>query len=180
MLGRTDSRLRLVSLLLVFGVIATLLGVRLAYWQLGQGPELRRVANTQLQQADTASDVRRGDITDRNGNVLATTAYRDLLAAYPDLMSEDDRNRTSAGLAAILGLSAQQQADLRASFGDAQHSVSYVVVSKQLTEGQSDQVRAGLTDHSLAHLVLDPHPVRFYPSAGGQLGTTLASQLLGF
>src|SRR3954452_20453594 len=103
MLGRADSRLRLVALLGVFAVIATLLGVRLAYWQLGQGPELRRVAQTQLQRPDAEAEVRRGDITDRRGNVLATTAYRDLLAAYPDQMTDAQRQSTAAGLASILG-----------------------------------------------------------------------------
>src|SRR3954454_17761386 len=110
MLGRTDSRLRLVALLLVFGVIATLLGMRLAYWQLGQGPDLRRIASTQQQRPDYGEEVRRGDITERSVNVLATTAYRDLLAAYPDLMENDDeRDKTAAGLATILGLSPEQQ-----------------------------------------------------------------------
>src|SRR4051794_35309927 len=103
MLGRTDSRLRLVALLGVFAVVATLLGVRLAYWQLGQGPELRRVAQNQLERPQAEAEVRRGDITDRRGNILATTAYRDLLAAYPDQMSDDQRQRTAAGVATILG-----------------------------------------------------------------------------
>src|SRR3954447_3921643 len=180
MLGRTDSRLRLVTLLLVFGVIATLLGVRLAYWQLGQGPDLRRVADTQAQHPDAADEVRRGDITDRNGTVLATTAYRDLLAAYPDLMNATQRRQTATGVAAILGLTGQQQSDLLASFGDDQKRVSYVVVSKELTEAQSDQIRAGLADKSLVQLDLEPRAVRFYPNAGGSPDTTLASQLLGF
>src|SRR3954464_11715377 len=115
MLGRTNSRLRLVALLLVFGIVATLLGVRLAYWQLGQGPDLRRIASTQLQRPDSGEEVRRGDITDRRGDVLATTAYRDLLAASPDMMENDDqRDKTAAGLATILGLSPEQQAQLRA------------------------------------------------------------------
>src|SRR3954471_10068665 len=181
MLGRTDSRLRLLALLLVFGIVATLLGVRLAYWQLGQGPDLRRIAGTQLQRPDAGDEVRRGDITDRRGDVLATTAYRDLLAAYPDMMADDaQRDQTAAGLATILGLTADQQAQLRTAFGSTDHRVSYVVVSKQLSESQSDAVRAGLANESLAALGLEPHPVRFYPSAGGSPGTTLASQLLGF
>ncbi len=40
MLGRTDSRLRLVLLLLVMAVGAGALGLRLAYWQIGVAPEL--------------------------------------------------------------------------------------------------------------------------------------------
>ena len=180
MLGRTDSRLRLVCLLLVFGVIASVLGVRLAYWQLGQGPELRRVADAQLQRPDAEQEVRRGDITDRRGNILATTAYRDLLAAYPDQMTQDQRQQTAAAVATILGLDAQQGADLLASFGSDSAPVPYVVIDKQLTATQSDEVRAGLADGSLAELGLEPHAVRFYPSEGGSPNTTLASQLLGF
>jgi cell division protein FtsI/penicillin-binding protein 2 len=180
MLGRTDSRLRLVMLLGVFAVIATLLGVRLAYWQLGQGPALRRVADAQLNRPSAPNEVRRGDITDRRGTILATTAYRDLLAAYPDKMTDDERASTAARLATIMGLNAQQQADLLASFGEGGTPVPYIVVSRQLTEVQSDQVRAGLSSGDLVQLGLEPHPVRVYPTAGGSPGTTLASQLLGF
>ena len=53
-------------------------------------------------------------------------------------------------------------------------------MARELTESQSDQIRAGLADESLAELDLEPHPVRFYPNAGGSPNTTLASQLLGF
>ena len=183
MLGRTDSRLRLVALLGAFAIMATLLGVRLAYWQLGQGPDLRRIAASQLDEPQTAQEIRRGDITDRNGNILATTAYRDLLAAYPDQMLGDaQRNQVAAGLATILGLDTTQAAALRASFGTDKNNDAppYIVINKQLTETQSDQVRAGLADGDLVQLSLEPHPVRYYPSAGGSPDTTLASQLLGF
>jgi cell division protein FtsI/penicillin-binding protein 2 len=180
MLGRTDSRVRLVVLLTVFAVMATTLGVRLAYWQLGQGPELRRLAVGQTQQTATADDVRRGDITDRRGNVLATTAYRDLLSAYPNLMSEKQRDDTAAALTTILGLDADQAADLRGKLGSGDTAPSYVVLDRQLTETQSDEVRAGLAGGDLAELALEPHAVRVYPSAGGAPNTTLASQLLGF
>ena len=180
MLGRTDSRLRLVALLGVFAVIATLLGVRLAYWQLGQGLELRQIAASQMQRPQTEQEIRRGDITDRRGNILATTAYRDLLSAYPDQMTDEQRQQTVTGLATILGLDSQQQADLLAALGTAGNAAPYTVISRQLTETQSDQVRAALASGDLVQLGLEPHPVRVYPSAGGSPGTTLASQLLGF
>jgi len=187
MLGRTDSRLRLLALLASFAVIAGLLGVRLAYWQLGQGPDLRRVAAALGQTAPDQAEVRRGDITDRNGTVLATTAYRDLLAAYPDLMTGDaqtkpdvQRASVAANLAQILGMDSQQQASLLASFTSNDKPASYVVVDRELTETQSDQVRAGLANGSLVALDLEPHAVRVYPTQGGSPDTTLASQLLGF
>src|SRR5688572_13198358 len=176
MLGRTDSRLRLVALLGIFALIASLLGLRLAYWQIGQVDMLRDLAAAQVQPGEERT-IERGEILDRSGNVLATTAYRDLLAAYPDVMSEEQRESIPARLADILGLSAQQEADLAARFTADR---PYVVVARQLTEAQSNAVRAGLADESLAQLALEPHPVRFYPNAGGSPNTTLASQLLGF
>src|SRR5580765_987958 len=106
MLGRTDSRLRLVALLGVFAVIAATLGVRLAYWQLGQGPELRRLAAGQTQQLATAAEVRRGDVTDGRGNILATAAYRDLVPAYPGQMTDAQRDATAAALTTIRGFAA--------------------------------------------------------------------------
>src|SRR5262245_28719823 len=177
MLGRTDSRLRLVALGIAFAVMATLLGARLAYWQLGEGPELRLVAEGQADEPEEA-DIRRGDIVDRSGNVLATTAYRDLLAAYPELINRDDNgNAYAARLARILGMDESQEADLARSLGSDQ---PYLVIDGRLTDQQSEQVRAAMADGSLDHLRLEPHAVRFYPSAGGSPGTTLASQLLGF
>src|SRR3990172_9183722 len=147
MLGRTDSRLRLVLLLGAFTVVASLLGLRLAYWQIGQGDELRRIATSQLLVPDGDQDIERGQIVDRHGDVLATTAYRDLLAAYPDLMTADERVRVATRLAEILGLSDAQAASLRDSF---QPERQYVVVARRLTERQSEAVRDGLADGELA------------------------------
>jgi cell division protein FtsI (penicillin-binding protein 3) len=177
MLGRTDSRPRLILLLLFLGVFAGALGLRLAYWQIGQGDMLRTEAQKQL--AGTGQDALppRGEIVDRDGAVLATTAYRDLLAAYPDLMSSDDRARIARKLGEILGMSTAQVDALVATFDQAPQ---YAIVARRLTVDQSDQVRDGLRSGELSMLDLEPQPVRFYPNSGGSPDTTLASQLLGF
>lgn len=176
MLGRTDSRLRLIALLVAVTIFAALLGVRLTYWQLGQGPELSRLAAAQLSQPD-ADLIERGDITDRNGTLLATTAYRDLLAAHPDLIPESRRADVARQLATLLDLGAARTDELVATFKDG---VPYVVVARQLTLAQSGQVRQQLASADLAALSLEPRSVRFYPNPGGSPSTTLASQLLGF
>jgi cell division protein FtsI/penicillin-binding protein 2 len=177
MLGRTDSRLRLIALAVAFGLMATLLGARLAYWQLGQGPDLRLIAEGQVE-APAEADIRRGDITDRSGNVLATSAYRDLLAAYPELIKRAGKgDEYAALLASILGLDEAETAELASKL---KSDLPYLVVARRLSEEQSNQIRTALEDESLGHLVLEPHEVRFYPNVGGSPGTTLASQLLGF
>ena len=90
MLGRTDRRLRHLALLAVFIVIALALGVRLSYWQIAQADDLRLRAEAQMTRP-SVEFAQRGDISDRRGTLLATTAYRDLLAAYPDLLATEAR-----------------------------------------------------------------------------------------
>ena len=128
-----------------------------------------------------------GDITDRSGDVLATTAYRDLLAAYPDTDGHDQRDAVATGLAGILGMNATQEAALRSSFGYASTDDSpdrrpsqYVVVSKQLTETQSDQVRAGLADDATRRAGPGAARRALLPTPAGRPARRLASQLLGF
>jgi cell division protein FtsI/penicillin-binding protein 2 len=181
MFGRAEGRLRLLLLLSAFVLVASTLVLRLAYWQLGQADQLRRQADAQLASTTTTDQqVQRGQILDRNGNVLATTAYRDLLAAYPDTLPDDGvRADMARQVAAILSFDDQQTADLVANF-TAVPTPSYLVVARELTDEESQQIRSGLADGSLAALGLEPQPVRFYPNSGGVPGTTLASQLLGF
>jgi cell division protein FtsI/penicillin-binding protein 2 len=176
MLGRTDRRLRHLALLVVLGLFATALSVRLVYWQVGQADDLRRRA-AQQQDRPSLEFAQRGDITDRRGTLLATTAYRDLLAAYPDLLGADQRKPTARRLAELLGFDAQQTATLVETF---ERGVPYTIVARRLSGEQSRAVRDGLAAGELAALTLEPQPVRFYPNPGGASRTTLASQLLGF
>jgi cell division protein FtsI/penicillin-binding protein 2 len=176
MLGRTDSRLRLVALLIVLVMFATALGLRLSYWQLGEAQQLRELAAAQLA-GPRVEAAQRGEITDRRGALLAGTAYRDLLAAHPDLIRADRRADVARTLAELLELGEKRTADLVASF---QEGPPYLVVARRLTESQSEQVRRKVAEGELAGLTLEPWPVRFYPNQGGSPSTTLASQLLGF
>lgn len=177
MLGRTDSRRRLIFLLCCFGLLAGALGLRLAYWQIGQGDELRNLAAQQLTAEAAAGQPRRGEIVDVHGTVLATTAYRDRLAVYPDQLTIEERPEIAAALAQILGA---QGADLDALNQQISSDAPYAVISRRLSVEQSDLVRAGLASGELRALELEPQPMRFYPNSGGHPDTTLASQLLGF
>ncbi|MEO6350345.1 MAG: penicillin-binding protein 2 [Candidatus Limnocylindrales bacterium] len=177
MLGRTDSRARLVLLLCVLGLFAGALGLRLAYWQIGQGDELRRRATQQID-LPAAAQARRGEIVDSRGTVLATTAYRDRLAAYPDLLVDpEDQLLVAHNLGDVLGLEGQQLDELVETFAS---EAPYAIIARRLTVEQSARVRDGLQDGTLMALELEPQPVRFYPNSGGSPDTTLASQLIGF
>lgn len=176
MLGRTDKRLRLVALLVVMVIVASALTVRLAYWQVSEGEQLREMAQSQLARPVRA-ELRRGDITDRRGTLLATTAYRDRLVAYPDLIAESSREPIARQLAALAGLDDADRAALIDAF---ERNVPYVTISRRLTEAQSAEVRRQIADGDLFGIGLEPVAARFYPNPGGAPDTTLASQLLGF
>jgi cell division protein FtsI (penicillin-binding protein 3) len=176
MLGRTDRRGRLVAVLTVFVLLASLAGARLAYWQVAAQDQLVGIAQQQLER-QVVEPAARGSIYDRTGVLLATTVYRDQLVAYPNQIAAPDRAPMAAALASILGLDAQASAALAAQL---ESNASYAVLANQLTSAQSQAVQDGLDRGSLSELGLLPQPVRIYPNPGGAPDTTLASQLLGF
>src|SRR6266550_3729302 len=151
MLGRTDSRRRLLFLLVTFAVVGAALVTRLAYWQVGQRDRLADAALAQTTiRIDSPS--RRGDIYDRSSVVvLATTVERERLAGIPSGLKLDRRSEVAAKLNSLLGL----QGD------DATGLTERMTSDKQ-------------------YVVLAPEPVRVYPHEGGGPGTTLAAQVLGF
>ena len=180
MLGRTDRRLRLVILLLALVVGAGALVVRQAYWAIVRGPDLVDLATQQTQASETIA-VQRGAIYDRSGKVLlAGTAYRDQLVAYPDQLTPTQVTHEADALTVALGLGDADAASLRQKLSSGTH---YVVLSPALTADQSAAVRAGMDASGadqLTELDLIPQPYRIYPDPGGAPDTTLANQLLGF
>lgn len=176
MLGRTDRRPRLLVLLLVLILVAGALGARLSYWTVLQSASLTRLSQNQLE-TTTVTPAQRGQIDDRNGAVLAMTAYRDLLAAYPAQIDSERAASMGPILAQILGLDAAGAAQLQSQLLSKDQ---YVVLDRELTQTQSAAIQLGLKGGSLTELDLEPQPIRVYPDAGGAPGTTLGAQLLGF
>ena len=176
MLGRTDRRGRLVVVLVVFVLLSSIAGARLAYWQVAAHEQLVSLAQQQLERP-SVQPATRGSIYDRTGVLLATTVYRDQLVAYPDQIAPADRPAMATTLASILGLDASGSAALAARLDS---TAAYVVLEDQLTTAQSQAVQAALDNGTLTELGLEPQPVRVYPNPGGAPDTTLASQLLGF
>src|SRR5436190_15283908 len=83
MLGRTDSRRRMLVVLAVFAIIAASLLSRLAWWQVVQRDQLAEAARAQIS-LHYEQPTRRGTIYDRSGTVvMATTVDRYRLAATP-------------------------------------------------------------------------------------------------
>jgi len=177
MLGRTDSRLRLLVLLVVFLVASLALVSRLAFWQVVERDWLleRALAQTTVR-IETPS--RRGSIYDRSGTVaLATTVDRDRLAAAPRDMTPDERRKTADELIRVLRLDETGAATLRTNLASDK---AYVIIAHGVAPSTSERIREALVAGRIADVSLEPEPVRVYPQEGGGPESTLAAHLLGF
>jgi cell division protein FtsI/penicillin-binding protein 2 len=177
MLGRTDSRRRLLFLLAVFVLGTLALVARLGYWQI---VDRERLAAEALAQTTVTIDTpsRRGDIFDRTGTVvLATTVQRERLVAAPDQLTPETRRLTVAALTGILGLDADEAIALRDKLSVTS---KYLVLRHGLDRLAADRIRTAISDHAVAGLSLEPEPERVYPQAGGGPHSSLAAHLLGF
>ena len=177
MLGRTDSRLRLLVLLVVFVVASLALISRLAFWQVVEQDWLleRALAQTTVR-IETPSH--RGSIYDRSGTVaLATTVDRDRLAAAPRDMTPAERQKTADELTRMLRLDETAAATLRANLASDK---AYVIIARDVVPSMSERIREAVAAGRLADVSLEPEPVRVYPQEGGGPESTLAAHLLGF
>ena len=177
MLGRTDSRRRLLFLLLVFAVGSLALVTRTAYWQVLRGEELTAWAGEQTSVRIEIGG-RRGDIYDRSGTVLlATSVARDRLVAAADKLTPDQRARTADALVRLLGLDEAGAADLRTKLASDK---PYVILARGIKPEIAERIRQAANAKQVVGLSLEPEPERVYPQAGGGPDSTLAAHLLGF
>jgi cell division protein FtsI/penicillin-binding protein 2 len=177
MLGRTDSRRRLLFLLFVFVLGSAALVARLAYWQV---VDQSRLASEALSQTTVTIDTpsKRGDIFDRTGTVvLATTVQRERLVAAPANLTAAQRKTTVAALASILGLDGPSTIALRDKLTGA---AKYVILRHDLDRSTADRIRAAIEAKDAVAVSLEPEPERVYPQVGGGPGSSLAAHLLGF
>jgi len=176
MLGRTDSRLRMMALLLIFVMIGSAAVLRLGYWQVVAAPALAVDAITNMTPPKTA-EVARAQIVDRDGVVLAQSATFDRLDAHPRDIEPEEREGVVGVLTAILDLSVEEQEAYREKLANGR---AWDWLDRRLTHRQSADVRIAQDDRKLPGISLAPRDVRAYPKKGGQGGTTVASHLLGF
>ena len=177
MLGRTDSRGRLVFLLLVFVLAAGALVARLGWWQIARQPDLAEAAHRQIY-LRTEVPAQRGAIYDRSGTViLAETITRDRLVAVAERLDPAQREALTTILAEVLGLDEAGADAVRAKLATER---SYVVVVRDLVPDASEAIRARLLEARLPGISLEAESVRAYPQAGGGPQTSLAAHLLGF
>ena len=164
MLGRTDSRRRLLFLLGLFLIGTLALVARTAYWQVARSDWLmvKAVAQTTV---TTEVPSRRGDIFDRSGVVLlATTVDRERLYASADQIPTDKLRSTGDALIKLLELDEAGATALRAKL----HSDDpYVILARGIEPRLAERIRAAARDGRIVGIGLEPEPERVYPQAGG-------------
>jgi cell division protein FtsI/penicillin-binding protein 2 len=177
MLGRTDSRRRLLLLLAMFVVGSMALVARTPYGQIVRGAELTGKA---VAQTTTTIEVpsHRGEIYDRTGTVLlATTVERDRLVAAPRDLTQAQLDQTEAELVRLLGLDAAATAKLHDRLGSGK---AYVILARGIEPSLADRIRRASAGGRVFGVSLESEPERVYPQAGGGPDSTLAAHLLGF
>jgi len=167
MLARTDSRARALVLLLLVTVAATAIGARLVWWQVVQQPHLAEMALHQLAQHEDLP-AERGEITDVNGELLATSVELQSIFATPPTV--DDPEAAAALLTSILDLD-------RATLLDRLDSdAGWVWLKRRVTPAEAERIR----DLDLRGIGMLPETKRVYPVQGVAKDTTMAAQLIGF
>jgi cell division protein FtsI/penicillin-binding protein 2 len=166
MLARTDSRARALVLLILVAFSATAIGARLVWWQALQQPWLAQMALHQLAQ-DQELPAERGEITDVNGELLATSVELQSIFATPP--SVDDPAEAARALARVLHVPAEQLRTRLAS------DAAWVWLKRRATPEEAERIRA----LDLRGIGMLPETKRVYPVQG--VGdATMAAQLLGF
>jgi cell division protein FtsI/penicillin-binding protein 2 len=177
MLGRTDSKGRLLLLFMALVLLASGMTARLAYWQVNQRQQLTALAD-RTRTTQQSVPARRGTIYDRTGTiVLAQTINRYRIVADLHSISDAERKRDTTALVDFLELSG----DIEVAFRKAMTGTGYyVVLAANVDADLGKEIADAQANGALGAMTLEPTPVRVYPQAGGAPHTSLAAQLLGF
>jgi stage V sporulation protein D (sporulation-specific penicillin-binding protein) len=161
--GNIDSRKRITFLFFAVLVIFILFCLRLAWLQLVRGTWYQQQA-LENRIREISVDPQRGDILDRNGNVLATSISVDAVYAVPaEVKRSGKAQETAQALATILGMKAS---DILSLITQEQQSVWIKI---KLDPAQSQALRQA----ALPGIGIIPKPQRYYPK------DNLASHILG-
>ncbi|WP_213506127.1 stage V sporulation protein D [Paenibacillus faecis] len=162
--SKVTVRRRLFILLVLLCLLFAALVIRLAYVQLGQGEELSAKAEDSWRR-NIPYSAKRGEITDRNGTVLAYNITTPTVMAIPVQVKSPET--TAKSLAPLLGMS--EEAVFKA-ITKRQSIVRLQPGGRKITMEKAQQIR----DLALPGIVVAEDNKRYYPYGG------LAAHILGF
>lgn len=157
-------RRRLLWALLILVVLFSALVIRLAYVQLGQGPELAEKAEESWRR-NIPYTAKRGEILDRNGTALAYNVTTPTIMAIPVQVKEPET--TAKALAPLLGMTEEK---VLATITKRDMIVRLQPGGRKITMEKAQRIR----DLKLPGIVVAEDNKRFYPY------DDLAAHILGF
>ncbi|MGA2513224.1 MAG: penicillin-binding protein 2 [Candidatus Limnocylindrales bacterium] len=147
MLGRTDSRGRLLLLLAVLVLLCSGMTARLAYWQVNQHGQATILATQDTLSTQQSIPAKRGTIYDRTGTVvLAQTIYEYRIVADLHGLSAADRKR--------YGLATNVDPDIAKEISDAQANGDLATINLEPTPVRVYPQAGGAPHTSLAAQLL--------------------------
>ncbi|MBA2263185.1 MAG: penicillin-binding protein 2 [Chloroflexi bacterium] len=167
MLARTDSRARALVLFIVAVIAMVAIGARLVWWQVVQQPWLAEMALNQLAQHEQLP-AERGEITDVNGELLATSVELQSIFATPPTVG--DAGMAATALAPVLEMPVDE---LRARL---ESDDPWVWLERRVSPDVAERIRS----LDLRGIGMLPETMRVYPVEGVARETTIAAQLIGF
>lgn len=163
-ISKLTIRRRLFLLLCMLCVLFMALVVRLAYVQLGEGAELSAKAEDSWRR-NIPYSAKRGEITDRNGNVLAYNVTTPTVMAIPVQVKSPET--TAHSLAPLLGMSEDKVLKI---ITKKESIVRLQPGGRKITMEKAQEIR----DLDLPGIVVAEDNKRYYPYGG------LAAHILGF
>lgn len=163
-ISKFTVRRRLFWLLMVLCLLFAALAVRLAYVQIGKGAELSAKAEDSWRR-NIPYSAKRGEISDRNGSVLAYNITTPTVMAIPVQIKNPEQ--TAKSLAPLLGMGEES---VLKSITKKQSIVRLQPGGRKITMEKAQQIR----DLALPGIVVAEDNKRYYPFGG------LAAHILGF
>lgn len=163
-ISKVTVRRRLLLLLVMLCLLFVALAVRLAYVQIGKGAELSEKAEESWRR-NIPYSAKRGEISDRNGNVLAYNITTPTVMVIPVQVKSPET--TARSLAPLLGMSEEA---LYKAITKKQSIVRLQPGGRKITMEKAQEIR----DLALPGIVVAEDNKRYYPYGG------LAAHILGF
>lgn len=170
-----DSRIAFIFIF--FGIFITFLLIRLFYWQIVKGEELKDKAQTQYNKNITIAASRGNILANDETWLAAKTKMYELSASLSDI--SEDKEFIANKLTKILIAEGKENIDYKTDFIAMEdrlvrlltkHEGNWITLSKKVTEDQKIEIE----DASFSGLHFDDYEARFYPEG------SKAAQLLGF
>lgn len=162
---------RILTLLVIFLLFFVLISIRMGYLQIVKGKELEEKALS-FQLSETVISANRGNILDRNGEILAQSLSVDTISMNPDILQANntdlDGEDLAQNIAEIFGLNKE---DILNKINSGN---SYEPIIEKQEKSKVERLKSYIREKDIVGINIDPDFKRYYPYG------ELAANVIGF